>query len=229
MKRHRLAEWTKTNPYICYLCCAVLSRSVMSETLCDPMDCSPPGSSVHGDSLGKNTGEACMPSSRWSSQARDRTTSSELQAYSLVPEPPGKPKNTGVGSLLLLQGDVPDPGIEMGSPELQADSLPAELPRKPIYAIYNGLISDLNTHTHTHTHTHTPSDKWNQNTMIQNLWDGAKAVLQGKFTVIQTNLRKWEKFQINNLTLYLSNWKKKHKEYPKLAKGKKSKGRELQT
>ena len=25
-------------------------------TLCNPMDCSPPGSSVHGDSLGKNTG-----------------------------------------------------------------------------------------------------------------------------------------------------------------------------
>ena len=24
-------------------------------TLCDPMDCSPPGSSVHGDSPGKNT------------------------------------------------------------------------------------------------------------------------------------------------------------------------------
>ena len=25
-------------------------------TLCDPMDCSPPGSSVHEDSPGKNTG-----------------------------------------------------------------------------------------------------------------------------------------------------------------------------
>ena len=25
-------------------------------TLCDPIDCSPPGSSVHGDSPGKNTG-----------------------------------------------------------------------------------------------------------------------------------------------------------------------------
>ena len=28
-------------------------------TLCDPMDCSPPGSSVHGDSPGKNTGVGC--------------------------------------------------------------------------------------------------------------------------------------------------------------------------
>ena len=25
-------------------------------TLCDPVDCNPPGSSVHGDSPGKNTG-----------------------------------------------------------------------------------------------------------------------------------------------------------------------------
>ena len=28
-------------------------------TLCDPMDCSPPGSTVHGDSPGKNTGVGC--------------------------------------------------------------------------------------------------------------------------------------------------------------------------
>ena len=28
--------------------------------------------------------------------------------------------------------DLPDPGIELGSPVLQADSLPAELPGKPI-------------------------------------------------------------------------------------------------
>ena len=28
-------------------------------TLCDPLDCTPPGSSVHGDSPGKNTGVGC--------------------------------------------------------------------------------------------------------------------------------------------------------------------------
>ena len=28
----------------------------LQSCLCDPMDCSPLGSSVHGDSLGKNTG-----------------------------------------------------------------------------------------------------------------------------------------------------------------------------
>ena len=29
-------------------------------TLCDPMDCSPPGFSVHGNSPGKNTGVGCQ-------------------------------------------------------------------------------------------------------------------------------------------------------------------------
>ena len=33
-------------------------------------------------------------------------------------------KNTGVGCHFLLPGDLPDPGIEPGSPALQADSLP---------------------------------------------------------------------------------------------------------
>ena len=39
--------------------------------------------------------------------------------------------------------------------------------------------------------------------MILNLWDAAKAVLRGKFIAIQDHLRKREKSQINNLTLYL--------------------------
>ena len=39
--------------------------------------------------------------------------------------------------------------------------------------------------------------------MIQNAWDVAKAVLRGKFIAIQFYLRKQEKSQINNLTLYL--------------------------
>ena len=36
----------------------MLSCSVVSNSL-DPMDCSLPGSSVHGDSPGKNTGVDC--------------------------------------------------------------------------------------------------------------------------------------------------------------------------
>ena len=51
-------------------------------------------------------GWVAMPSSRGSSQHRDWTQVSlgSLQADSLPSEPPRKPKNTGVGSLSLLQG-----------------------------------------------------------------------------------------------------------------------------
>ena len=63
-------------------------------TLCDPMDCSPPGSSVHGDSPGKQLEWVAILSSRGSSQPR----SPALQADSSLSEPPEKPKNTGMGN-----------------------------------------------------------------------------------------------------------------------------------
>ena len=45
----------------------------------------------------------------------------------------------------------------------------------------------------------------NENELItvQNLWDTVKAVLRGKFIVIQTYRKKIETFQIKNLTLCL--------------------------
>ena len=68
-------------------------------SLCDPMDCSPPGFSVPGI----------------------------FQARILE-------------SLLSLglssPGDLPDPGIEPGSPALQADSLPPELRGKTLDIIH---------------------------------------------------------------------------------------------
>ena len=72
------------------LYCAVLSHSSCL-TLCNLMDCSRPGSYVHGASQYKNTGGLLCP-------------------------PPG---------------DLPNPGIELRSSALQADSLPSEPPRKP--------------------------------------------------------------------------------------------------
>ena len=46
---------------LCALRCAVLWLVTQScPTLCNPMDCSLPGSSVHGDSAGKNIGEGCL-------------------------------------------------------------------------------------------------------------------------------------------------------------------------
>ena len=52
-----------------------------------------------------------------------------LQADSLPSEPPGKPKNTGVGRLSLLQGNFPTKELNW------VDLVPAELPGKPKSAI----------------------------------------------------------------------------------------------
>ena len=43
----------------------------------------------------------------------------------------------------------------------------------------------------------------NELTTIQYLWDTAKAVLRGKFIVIQAYLKRIQTFQINNLILHL--------------------------
>ena len=44
--------------YILHVCVCANSLQ-LCPTFCDPVDCSPPGSSVHGDSPGKNTGGGC--------------------------------------------------------------------------------------------------------------------------------------------------------------------------
>ena len=49
----------------------------------------------------------------------------------------------------------------------------------------------------------------NENTTTKNLWDSVKAVLRGRFIAIQAYLKKQEKNQINNLTLY---WKQLEEE-----------------
>ena len=61
-------------------------------TLCNPMDCSPPGSSVHGDSPGKNTGVVChalLQGNLPNSGIKPRSPA--LQVDSLLSEPSGKP------------------------------------------------------------------------------------------------------------------------------------------
>ena len=104
-------------------------------TLCDSMDCSLPGSSVHGDSTGKNIGVGCHA----------------LQG--IFPTQGSIPGLLHCGQILYQlshQGsprivewvaypfsrELPDPGIESGSSALQADSLPAELPGTPSYSLF---------------------------------------------------------------------------------------------
>ena len=53
--------------------CACCTKSLQScPTLCDPMDCSLPGSSVHGTLQARILEWVAMPSSRGSSRPRDR-------------------------------------------------------------------------------------------------------------------------------------------------------------
>ena len=83
------------------------------------MDCSPPGSSVHGDSSGENTGVGCHFLLQGNLlHPGIEPVSPILQADSLPSEPPGKPMN-GVRDTELLQ----------------ADSLPSEPPGKPMNGV----------------------------------------------------------------------------------------------
>ena len=112
-------------------------------TVCNPMDCSPPSSSLLGDSPGKNTGMSChalLQPRDWSSQPRDRIQVPCIAGRFFTDWATRKPKNTGVRSLSLLQGLFLPPGIEPRSSALQVDSLPAELPGKP----YNCLFLPTN-------------------------------------------------------------------------------------
>ena len=59
--------------------------------LCNPMDCSPPGSSVHGILQARTLEWVAMPSSRGSSQPRDGTCVSNTAARFFTTAPPGNP------------------------------------------------------------------------------------------------------------------------------------------
>ena len=88
-------------------------------TLCDPMDCSLPGSSVLGDSPGKNTGLGChallqgllltqvsnpgLLHCRWILYQLSQQESPRILELPLIPS----------------SGDLPDPGIESASAALQ--------------------------------------------------------------------------------------------------------------
>ena len=69
--------------------------------------CSLPGNSVHGGSPVNNVGVGCHASPGHLPDLGTEPRSPTLQADSLPSEPAGKPMNTGVGSLSLLQGIFP--------------------------------------------------------------------------------------------------------------------------
>ena len=81
-------------------------------TLCNPMDYT-----VHGILQARTLEWVAFPFSRGSSQPRDKTQVPHITGRSLPAEPQGKPENTGVGSLSLLQRIVPTQELNRGSPD----------------------------------------------------------------------------------------------------------------
>ena len=85
-------------------------------TLCDRVDCSPPGSSVHGILQARILEWVAISFSRGSHQAPQSMGFSRQGYWSGLPFP--------------SPGDLPDPGIKPRPPSLQADALTSEPPRK---------------------------------------------------------------------------------------------------
>ena len=110
------------------LCLVTQSRL----TLCNPMDCSLPGSSVHGDSPGKNTGvgyHALLQGISPTQGLNPGLLHCTWILYCLRHQE--SPRILEWVTYPFFQGNLPNPGIEPGSPALQADSSPAELPGTP--------------------------------------------------------------------------------------------------
>ena len=78
-------------------------------TLCNPMDYT-----VHGILQARILEWVAFPFSRDLLNPRIKPRSAALQAVSLPAEPLGKPKNTGMGSLSLLQGIFPTQELNQG-------------------------------------------------------------------------------------------------------------------
>ena len=87
----------------CFCCCCLVTK--LCPILCNPMDCSLPGSSVHGVSQARILEWVVMPSSTGSSQPRDRAHVSWLAGGSFITEPPGKSVLRALkGSIMLWEG-----------------------------------------------------------------------------------------------------------------------------
>ena len=110
--------------YSTYTC--AYSVAHLGWRFCSPMDCSPPGFSVHWILQARIL--VAMPSPPGDLPGgKSNPGSAALQVDSLLSGPPGKPQNIGVGSLFLPQGTFRAQGSKPGLFHLlhwQGDSLP---------------------------------------------------------------------------------------------------------
>ena len=114
------------------VCCAVLSLSVLSDSLW-PTSCSPPGSSVHGDSLSKNTGVGChaLLQVTFPTQSSNPSLPHCRQIlYCLSHQ--GSPRILEWVAYPFSRGSCRSRS-QTRSSTLPTDSLPAKLPGKPKY------------------------------------------------------------------------------------------------
>ena len=114
-----------------YAAAAKLLQSCL--TLCDPVDGSPPGSPIPGAFSRQEywSGLSFPPPMHESESDSHSVVSNSLEPHELYSPWNSRGQNTGVGSLSLLQGDLPNSGIKPRSPAFQMDSLPAEPQVKP--------------------------------------------------------------------------------------------------
>ena len=143
-------------PIACSPLLGLVAQSCL--TLCDPVDCSLPGFSVHGILQARILEWVAIPFSRGSSNPGIEPRSPAVAGRFFTTEPPGKPRKSTIPQSLcnsmdssppgssvhgILQARMlewvaiafsrgsSNPGIELRSPSLQADSLPSEPPGKP--------------------------------------------------------------------------------------------------
>ena len=104
---------------------AAAAESLQScPTLSDPMDCSPPGSSVPGILQARVLEWVAMPSSRGSSQPRDQTLTSSASAGTFPPLAPPRAK--------LPNGDQGSPVKRRDSVRIRKDPDNSFLEPKPL-------------------------------------------------------------------------------------------------
>ena len=85
---------------VCVCVCVLAAQSCL--TLCNPVDCRPPGSSVHRVLQARILEWVAIYFPRGSSRPRDWTWVSCIQADSLPSEPPGKSPESNGPSLILV-------------------------------------------------------------------------------------------------------------------------------
>ena len=86
---------TRVSVSVCVCVCVCATLTQLCPTLCDPMDCNPPGSSFHGIFQTRILELVAICYARGSSQLRDQTiymVSPALAGRFFTTVPPGKPR-----------------------------------------------------------------------------------------------------------------------------------------